>query len=158
MSAPYHFIHQKLEDVLKAFLRDGNDPGCNIYTYGEVTAYGEQIKEPFIGVRCNSSTPGVPEVQLALGWGSRQVRAEIVVRTHAEDTVNDSRTNHSNLVGVVLDNFYRQDIVDALNAQCLIIGNIGIDGIDQPDITTGIEARSYATSIVFPILCHPNPD
>jgi len=157
---PFHYIHQKLEDVIKAYIIDFSTPGhgANIYTYGELTGYGDQIKEPFIGVRCASSSPGVPEVQLALGWGLRQARLEIVVRTHAEDLVETSRAIHGNLVGTVLDGFYRQDIVAALNVQCVIIGNIGIDGIDQPEITTGIEGRSYATSLVFPILCHPNAD
>ena len=160
MPGPYTFIHRRLEDVIKLFITQITDFPATIYLWSEITAAGDSVKEPFIGIRCASSTPGIPEVQLDRGYSIRNAQLQIVIRSHAEDQSPElsARDFHENLVGTLLDTFYREDILTALNAQCSVVGNIGIDQIDQPDIADETEQRSYRTMITFPILCHPNPD
>jgi hypothetical protein len=164
MSAPYHYLHRKLEDALKSFLEQNTELNATVYTFMEAVGLGEAVVEPYVGIRCRSSSPTVPEVQLLLASGSRIIQAELKIRSHALNTTNDEnpiktvelfRDVHAQLVGNVVDCFYRSDIIEALNAIGAVVGGIEIEQIDQPEMEDNPEDRSGVTVVTFPIYCHP---
>jgi hypothetical protein len=41
MSAPYHYLHRRLENVLKSYLQQQMDASVTMYTFLEVAGLGE---------------------------------------------------------------------------------------------------------------------
>lgn len=161
----YHFLNNKLEDTLRTYIQAAGMPDCNVYVYAEVCGWGESIEEPFVGIRCASSRPAFPEVQMSDNVGNRIFTSEIMIRTHAADetesdsstvVVTTARDKHAQLVGQVWDLFQRTDILTVLNDAATAIQNIGIDQIDCPTSDTTTDGRSYVTSLKFEIMCHPS--
>jgi hypothetical protein len=167
MSAPYHYMHRKLEKVLKAFLAQNCPTGVTVYTFLQVAGLGQSVKEPLVAIRCQTSTPSEPGVQLelALAAPSRAIIALIRIRTHAEDItspkdpltiIEEYADYHADLVGKVVDSFYQTGIVAKLNAIAQTEGvNINIEQIEQPDMADNPEDRSGVTDITFLIHCNP---
>lgn len=164
MAPPYHSMHRKLENVIAAFLRDNEDLAANVYGWLEIVALGEGVAEPWVGIRCRSSVSTTPEVQLVLGSGSRVIQVSISVRSHAlhvapsDDplaVVKTFREVHDELVGKVIDCFFREDLIEALNAQAAVVGGIEIEQVEQFEMTDEPADRSGVTEIVIPITCHP---
>lgn len=160
----YHYLNNKLEDTIKAYIQSIADPDANVYVYGEVCGYAESLEEPFVAIRAANSTPAFPEVQQGENVGNRIFPVEIAIRTHAADVtesdssttvIKKSRDQHADLCGQILDCFYRTDIVEQLNSVAVSVGNILIDQVDVPTSDTGIEGRSYVTVYKFEVLCHP---
>lgn len=160
----YHFLNVRLEDTIKNYIESQGAPPCNIYTFGEMVALGDKIAEPFAGIRCSKSSPMDSELQLGEGMGNRMYQVEIAVRSHAEDVTENanstvvlktSRQQHADLVGQILDLFYRSDIQTVLNDAAAPVGNIGIYQVDHPEIVTDMSDRSYVTLITFPIGAYP---
>jgi hypothetical protein len=164
MPAPYHTLHRRLENVLKAFLKANTDIDLHVYNYLDVVALGCDVEEPFLGIRCQHSVSATPEAQLPISTGSRTVTASLKIRSHALNITNgrdplsvvqEFRDYHDTLVGKVLDCFFQDNLISVLNSFCQTENGIGIDQVDQFDITDTPEDRSGVTEITLPIWCHP---
>jgi hypothetical protein len=163
MPPPYHSLHRRLEDVLRAFLTSNQDLGMKVYRYMDVVALGEGVVEPYVGIRCQRSTSSTPEVQLVLGTGSRIVTAQFLVVSHALHAtganpltiVQEYRDVHDKLVGDVIDSFMRDDLITALNEQAANIGGVRVEQVDQFEMNDEPQGRSGTTEITMPIMCHP---
>jgi hypothetical protein len=163
MPAPYHSLHRKLENVLKAYLANQADLDATVYTFLECVALGTAVEEPFIGIRCKRSTP-TTDVQLALATGSRVVSAELSIRSHALNVsdpasalqvVKTFRQVHDELVGKTLDCFFTDTLMADLNTLCAVENGLEIEQIEQFDMTDEPEERSGVTQVTIPITCHP---
>ena len=163
MPAPYHVLHRRLEDVLRAFLASNTDLGMTVYRYMEVVALGDGVVEPYVGIRCQRSASSTPEVQLMLGTGSRIITAQFLIVSHALHAtgsdplsiVQQYRDYHDGLVGNLIDTFMRDDLLDALNQHAAVIGGVRVEQVDQFDMNDEPQGRSGTTEITIPIMCHP---
>ena len=157
----FMFLNFKLEDTIKGFLKPHVQDNISLYGFGEMCGKDEELAEPWIGIRCESSTSGPADVQLNYPVANRLYTAEIMIRTHAEDIIDTdgktvirtARDYHGDLCGQILDLFFVDSIIDDLNVSA--VGQIFVNQIDQPTIDTTTEDRSFVTKIVFPILCNP---
>jgi hypothetical protein len=163
MPAPYHALHRKLEDVLRAFLVANAELGMTVYRYMDVVALGDGVVEPYVGIRCQRSTSTTPEVQLVLGSGSRIVTAQFLVVSHALHVagadplsiVTEYRNYHDGLVGNLIDTFLRDDLIAALNEHAAVVTGLRVETVDQFDMMDEPNERSGTTEITMPIMCHP---
>lgn len=159
----YYFLNFKLEAVLKSFVKSVAAPECSVITFGELVARNDELSEPWIAIRCATSTQGAADVQLGYSDNTRYFTSEIAIRTHAEDiydadgvTVIKTATQyHADIASQVLDAFFQSTIQDDLNAHAQTVQNIAISEIDQPEIETGNEDRSFITVCRFRILASP---
>ena len=163
MPPPYHSMHRKLENVVKAYLAQKDELAATVYTFLEVAALGDAVKEPFIGIRCKHSVP-TTEVQLALASGSRVLSLELTIRSHTLHVTDPSnalvvvktfRDVHDELVGKTMDCFFSETLMADLNAFCEVENGLEIEQIEQFDMTDEPEERSGVTRVMFPITCHP---
>jgi len=161
----YHYLHRKIERVLKAFLAENMEQSVNTHIWLEVTALGEALAEPWIGIRCKSSESATPEVQLPLGAGNRNLSVELSIRSHAIpetsgtdplSVITEWATLHEALVGKVVDCFYRDDIIAALNAKATETGaGVVVVQIDQLSMSDELLERSGVTQVTIPLMCAP---
>ena len=158
----YHFLNFKLEDTLKNYIESVAGVSAPVWGFGELVAFDEELAEPWIGVRCQISEPHA-DVQLDAGDGNRYFTAEIAFRTHAahvfakdgKTVLRTARDYHADFVSQVLDYFFIDSILTDLNKSALAVGNIHINEIDQPSISTEPVDRSFHTMATFRILCNP---
>lgn len=164
MAGPYHFLNNRMEDAVKAFILSGDDPSpAEVYTYGELVGYGEKVAEPYIGVRCVRGLPGFPELSMDSAMGNMSLTVQVAVRSHAEHETDattqavtkNGRDAHGQLVGRVMDLFHRSDIISALQTAANTVGNLGIDQVHQMEVATENTGRSYITLLEFMVDCHP---
>jgi hypothetical protein len=159
---PYYFLNFKLEDTFKNFIKSVAAPDCTVLTSFEVITAGEEITEPWVGVRCMSSRNGAADVQLDYTDSTRYMTVDVAIRTHAEDILNTdksvqktARAYHGDIVGQIMDAFFCSTIKDDLNAAAETIGNLVISAIDPPEMVTTVEDRSIVTVCKFEVLCSP---
>lgn len=154
----YHYVNPKLEVVLKEFIVQNNMPCDNVYTFGEISALGAGIQEPYIAIKCRLGSPSFPELQLSVATGNRTITSEIIIRSRFVDETNGRKSQdiHDDLVGAVMDTFFQPEILTVLNSIASSY-KIGIDQIYQPDDDTEFDESGHRTIIKFVIDCHPNP-
>lgn len=157
----YHHLDRKLEQTIKQYIGSIGEPPCDLWLYGEAVSKNVEIEEPYVAIRCRGSTPMFPEIQLGSNTGNRMYNVEIAIRSHAADVYENGDVSvvaidaHDQIVGVILDMFYRSDIQDVLHAAATTIGNIGVCQVDAPDMDTDMKDRSWVTIIKIVIGCYP---
>lgn len=160
MATTYHNLHRRLEEMFyRLIVAAAIVPNEQVYRLADAVATDVELVEPFIGIACTSSSPFEEDFGPGSGLGNR--RCELVIRiqtsaiaSQAEELSGTVRDTHDELVGRVMDLFFRTDIVAILNA--LEVPRIGIDQIFGPQQTTEPKENAFQDLLTFRVECHPN--
>lgn len=159
MGAPYMWLNMALEDALHSYLGGAIDQtaALNMYRMADATAYGAEIKEPALGILCDTGRAFTDEVYLTDNVSTRLVTVRLTIRTHAENQpAATARAQHALHVGMVMDALHRTDLVAELNAQQ--VPNLAVNQVGNIEDTTRPEHRSYVTELTFDVVCHVKGD
>lgn len=157
MSAPYHDLEFKAEDVIKDFLQTRAEVEGTVSWYTSAEAILAELSVPYIAVICPDSSP-FEDADAAMGNVYRNITVIIRINTTAKNgqgiDAKTARAYHSSVVGAVMDALYDITLCALLNDSAVNTG-IEFSQIDEPRKTIEAVNYGYISQLTFNAIANP---